>query len=177
MNNKLFNPVSPPWVQTLCMGGSLMMSYFLFQNYPHKPFNYLLQSRVFFFFFFFLLFFVVTGGVWSSFPPALTSGLKPSSSQRLEALAANTGFPGGSVVKNLPAVQETWVRSLGWEDPLEKEMATHSSILPWRISWTEEPGGYSPWCCKRITRHLVTKQQEQLLLWEKQVLCPVSVGE
>ena len=43
-------------------------------------------------------------------------------------------------VKNLPAVQETWVRSLGWEDPLEKEMATHSSIPAWKISWTEEPG-------------------------------------
>ena len=44
-------------------------------------------------------------------------------------------------VKNLPAVQETRVRSLGWEDPLEKEMAIHSSILAWRIPWTEEPGG------------------------------------
>ena len=44
-------------------------------------------------------------------------------------------------VKNLPAVQETWVRSLGWEDPLEKEMATDSSILAWKIPWTEEPGG------------------------------------
>ena len=43
-------------------------------------------------------------------------------------------------VKNLPAVQETWVRSLGWEDPLEKEMANHSSIVAWKISWTEEPG-------------------------------------
>ena len=43
-------------------------------------------------------------------------------------------------VKNLPAVQETWVQSLGWEDPLEKEMATHSSILAWKISWTEKPG-------------------------------------
>ena len=41
----------------------------------------------------------------------------------------------------LPAVQETCVRSLGWNDPLEKEMATHSSILAWRIPWTEEPGG------------------------------------
>ena len=51
------------------------------------------------------------------------------------------GFPGGSVVKNLPADQETWVRSLGQEDPPEKEMATHSSILAWRITWTEEPGG------------------------------------
>ena len=43
-------------------------------------------------------------------------------------------------VKNLPTMQDTWVRSLGWEDPLEKKMATHSSILAWRISWTEEPG-------------------------------------
>ena len=45
------------------------------------------------------------------------------------------------MVKNLPAVQETWVRSLGQEDLLEKEMATHSSILAWEIPWTEEPGG------------------------------------
>ena len=44
------------------------------------------------------------------------------------------------MVKRLPAMQETWVRSLGREDPLEKEMATHSSILAWRIPWTEEPG-------------------------------------
>ena len=44
-------------------------------------------------------------------------------------------------VKNLPAVWETWVRSLGQEDPLEKGMTTHSSILAWRIPWTEEPGG------------------------------------
>ena len=51
------------------------------------------------------------------------------------------GFPDGPVVKNLLAVQETKVRSLGQEDPLEKEMATHSSILAWRIPWTEEPGG------------------------------------
>ena len=43
-------------------------------------------------------------------------------------------------VKNLPAVQETWVQFLGREDPLEKEMATHSSILAWEIPWTEEPG-------------------------------------
>ena len=44
------------------------------------------------------------------------------------------------MVKDLPAVQETWVQSLGWEDPLEKEMTTHSSILTWEIPWTEEPG-------------------------------------
>ena len=50
-------------------------------------------------------------------------------------------FPIAQMVKNLPAMQETQVRSLGQEDPLEKEMATHSSILAWRIPWTEEPGG------------------------------------
>ena len=44
-------------------------------------------------------------------------------------------------LKRLPAMWETWVRSLGWEDPLEKEMTTLSSILAWRIPWTEEPGG------------------------------------
>ena len=44
-------------------------------------------------------------------------------------------------LKHLPAMQETWVPSLGWEDPREKEMATHSSILAWKIPWTEEPGG------------------------------------
>ena len=44
-------------------------------------------------------------------------------------------------VKHLPTMRETWVRSLGWEDPLEKEMATHSSIHAWEIPWTKEPGG------------------------------------
>ena len=60
-------------------------------------------------------------------------------------------FPGGSVVKNLPAKQETRVRSLGREDPLEKEMATHSRILAWETSWAEEPGGlYSSWGHKEL---------------------------
>ena len=54
------------------------------------------------------------------------------------------------LVKNLPAVQETQVRSLGWEDPLEKEMATHSSILAWKISWTEEPGGLQSMGSQRV---------------------------
>ena len=49
------------------------------------------------------------------------------------------GFPGGSVVKNLTAMQESWVQSLGQEDPLEKEMATHSSTLAWKIPWRENP--------------------------------------
>ena len=48
-------------------------------------------------------------------------------------------------VKYLPAMRETWVQSLGQEDPPEKRMATHSSILAWRSQWTEEPGGYGSW--------------------------------
>ena len=58
------------------------------------------------------------------------------------------------MVKNLPVMQETWVPSLGWEDPLEKGMVTHSSFLAWRIPWTEEPVG--------ATVHGVAKSQIQL---------------
>ena len=54
------------------------------------------------------------------------------------------------IVKTLTAVQEAWVQSLGWEDPLEKEMATSSSILAWRIPWTEEPGGLQPMGSQRV---------------------------
>ena len=53
----------------------------------------------------------------------------------------NGGFSGGSAVKNLPAMQEMRVGSLGQEDPLEEEMATHSGIFAWEILWTEEPDG------------------------------------
>ena len=56
------------------------------------------------------------------------------------------------LVKNLPAMWETWVQSLGWEDPLEEGMATHSSILVWRIPWTEEPGGPQSMGSQRV-RH------------------------
>ena len=66
-------------------------------------------------------------------------------------------FPGGSGIKNPPAMRETpetkemektGVSSLGWENLLEEEITTHSSILSGEIAWTEEPGGYSPWDCK-----------------------------
>ena len=53
-------------------------------------------------------------------------------------------------LKHSPAVQKTWVRSLGWEDPLEKEMATHSSILAWRIPWIEELGGVQSMGSQRV---------------------------
>ena len=54
------------------------------------------------------------------------------------------------MVKNLPGMWETQVRFLGWEDPLEKEMATHSSILAWRIPWTEKPGGLQSMGSQRV---------------------------
>ena len=53
-------------------------------------------------------------------------------------------------LKKLPAMQETWVRSLGWEDPLQEEMATHSSILAWKIPWTEKPGGLQSMGSQRV---------------------------
>ena len=56
------------------------------------------------------------------------------------------------MVNHLPAMRETQVRSLGWEDPLEKEMATHSSTLAWKIPWTEEPGRLQPKGLQRV-RH------------------------
>ena len=59
-------------------------------------------------------------------------------------------------------MQEIWVQSLGWEDPLEKEMATHSRIIAWEIPWTEEPGGLQSMGSKRIGHDLVTKPQHFL---------------
>ena len=61
-------------------------------------------------------------------------------------------FPVVQIVKILPAMQETWIRSLGQKDPLEKEMSTHSSIRAWRITWTEEPDGLESMGSQRI-RH------------------------
>ena len=65
-------------------------------------------------------------------------------------VGVSKGFPGGSAVKNLHAVQETQVWSLGWEDPLEKEKAAHFHVLTWRIPWTEEP-----------EQDFATKEQQQ----------------
>ena len=81
-------------------------------------------------------------------------------------LASYQGFPGASVVKNFPAMQEKWemhVWPLDWEDPLEKEMATHSSILVQEIPWTEEPSGLQSMGPQRVRHHLATKQQQQQL--------------
>ena len=72
-------------------------------------------------------------------------------------LSSHLGFPLTQSVKNQPAVQETLVRSLGQEDPLKKEMATHSSILVWRSPWTEEPGGLQSMGSKRVGHHWATE--------------------
>ena len=74
--------------------------------------------------------------------------LKPSAIQVLLCLVIIVA----QRLKCLPAMWETWVPSLGWEDPLEKEMATHSSILAWRIPWAEEPGGLQSTGLQRV-RH------------------------
>ena len=70
------------------------------------------------------------------------------------------GYPGGSAVKNPPAIQETRVQSLSWEDPLEKRMATHSSVPAWEIPWTEELGRLQSVRSQRVEHDLATKQQD-----------------
>ena len=72
------------------------------------------------------------------------------------------GFPGSSAVKNPPATQETWVRSLGQEDPLEKKMATHSSTLAWRIPWTEESGRPQSMGLQRVGHDCVTNSLSEV---------------
>ena len=66
-------------------------------------------------------------------------------------------------VKNPPAMQETWVTSLGQENPLEKGMATHSSILAWRVPWTEKPGELQSMALQRVSHNSVTNALEQPL--------------
>ena len=72
------------------------------------------------------------------------------------------GFPGGSVGKNPPAKHKTGVQSWGWEDSLEKEMATHFTVLAWEIPRTEEPGRLQSLGSQRVGHDLVTKQQQQV---------------
>ena len=74
------------------------------------------------------------------------------------------GVPGASVLKNLPANARTQVQSLGPEEPLEEEMATHSDILAWEIPWTEEPGRLQSTGSQRVEYGLATQQQDDLRL-------------
>ena len=75
-----------------------------------------------------------------TWPRSSDAKVDPSSSRKKGVFLVPCVYL-AQMVKNLPAMRETQIRSLGWEDPLEKRMATHSSILAWRILWTEEPGG------------------------------------
>ena len=72
------------------------------------------------------------------------------SSEQLRQSLQTRNFPVAHMVKNVLAMQETWVRSLGREDPLEKGMTTHSRILAWEIPWTEEPGGLQSMGSQRV---------------------------
>ena len=76
------------------------------------------------------------------------------------------GFPGGSVVKNLPAMQETWVQSLSQEDPLENEIATHSSILTCKIPRTEEPGRLQSTELQRVGYNSVSEHAHTQIVLE-----------
>ena len=83
------------------------------------------------------------------------------------------GFPDGSMVKNLSAIQERRVRSLGGKDPLEKEMATHSSILAWKIPWTEEAGRLQSMGSQRVRHDRVSMQALHLAdKFKLPQLCP-----
>ena len=100
--------------------------------------------------------------IWFWYPTFNYLGYKPRSqiSGSYASLATQT-------VKNLPAVQETQVQSLGREDPLEKGMATHSSFLAFRVPWTRRLEGYSTWGCKEsdTTEQVSTHTHTHLLLW------------
>ena len=111
---------------------------------------------------------------WSGWAPTLSMGYKSNFSWTLDVMR---GSPGGSVVKNLPVMQ---VGSLGWEDPLEEEMATQSSVLAWRISWTGEPGRLRPvglprvgcnWACtraemkRRVSGKCTVLEEGSITLW------------
>ena len=80
--------------------------------------------------------------MWETGGPQLNRALT-------DAISIN-GLTIAQSIKNLPAMQETRVQSLGWEDTLEKEMATHFNILAWKISWTEEPGGLQSMGSQRV---------------------------
>ena len=79
---------------------------------------------------------------------------------------------GDAVVKSPPAMQETWVQSLGWEDPLEEEVATHSSILAWEVPWTEKTGRLQS-TGLQIVRHDSATKQQDTLIW-KAIVCIIN---
>ena len=96
---------------------------------------------------------------WAEVPQWVRTGAKGTKTEYASRyLVAQT-------VKNLPVIRETRVRSPGWEDPLEKEMAAHSSILAWKIPWTEEPGGLQSTGSQRVGHNLATKQHRGYMFY------------
>ena len=95
-----------------------------------------------------------------SFPALESSPMSQffaSGGQRIRVLASASVLPlVAEMVKHLPTMRETWVQSLGWEDLLEKEMATHSSILAWKIPWMEDPGRLQSMGSQRVKHHWAT---------------------
>ena len=88
--------------------------------------------------------------LWSGELHGLSSSWGGKELDMTERLSLSWASLVAQMVKHLPTTWETWVRSLGREDLLEKEMAVHSSILAWKIQWTEELAGCSPWSCKEL---------------------------
>ena len=108
--------------------------------------------------------------------PSLIPGLGRSTGEGIGCpFQYSWASPVAQTVKNLPAMWETWVQSLGWEDPLEEGMATHSSILAWRIQWTEEPGRLKSMRLQRVRHNWVTKHSMDLNLafkkWSTYIHC------
>ena len=79
------------------------------------------------------------------------------------------------MVKNLPAMRKTWVRSLGWEDPVEEGMVTHSSVLAWRFPWTEEPGGLQSTGLQRAGHICATKRNATTVLYTQESSCEPGI--
>ena len=98
-------------------------------------------------------------------PPSLSQCLALSLLPFVSNASIALGVPGGSVVKNPPAKQETWVQSLGQEYSLEKEMATHCSILAWKIPWIEEPGRLQSMGSQRVVHYLGTNNTRNITLF------------
>ena len=102
--------------------------------------------------------------------PGLISGSGRSTGERIGySLQYSWASLVAHLVKNLPAIQETWVQSLGQEDPLENEMPAHSNILPWRIPWMRSQVGYSPWGHKELD---ITKRLTLILKKKKNPTWP-----
>ena len=105
-------------------------------------------------------FIMINGGVGNQHQQRLTRW-QLEINHELRDANLEAGLPGGSVVKNPSAKQETQVWSLGWEDSLERKMATHSIFLPGKSHGQRSMEGYSPWGLQRVSHDLATQQQEQ----------------